>query len=219
MKKLNYRVIVFSGIDGCGKTTIIEQLRSILEHRGIKTQYVWLRYNHFFVKPILFFCKLIGLTTYEVIGDIRIGYHNFYKSRLISGIFICLTFWDTFLATLFKICIPLIFTRNLIICDRWVVDILVDLEIDTGIPLFKKFCCVWRHFCKKFFLRTWVVILIKRSRELVLADRLENRYSKTFIARYQLYETYSLLPCIKTVSNNGNISETVKNVMAAVSFI
>ena len=42
--------IVVSGIDGSGKSTIIEALRKSLEARGHRTACIWLRFNHYLTK-------------------------------------------------------------------------------------------------------------------------------------------------------------------------
>ena len=40
------KIIAISGIDGCGKTTVIEKLQEELSQKGLPVKYVWLRYNH-----------------------------------------------------------------------------------------------------------------------------------------------------------------------------
>ena len=86
--------IVISGIDGCGKTTIIEQIRQKLEQQGYKTQYEWMRYNHRLVKPVHGFCRIVGLSRkYEVDGQ-YIWRHEFYRNKLFSKFYIALTWLD-----------------------------------------------------------------------------------------------------------------------------
>ncbi len=65
----NPRFIYFAGIDGCGKSTVIEELIKEYRRKGIKARSVWLRFNYFFTKPVLFFCRIIGITRRVKKGD------------------------------------------------------------------------------------------------------------------------------------------------------
>ncbi|MCK4790936.1 MAG: hypothetical protein KAV87_44785, partial [Desulfobacteraceae bacterium] len=129
--KSQSKYIIISGIDGSGKTTIIEAVRSELARQGIKNRYVWLRYNHYLTRFLLAFCRFAKLTRYEYFENSRVGYHDFYKSKLVSWLFVFLTFIDTLAVSIIKVYIPAIFSQKTVICDRWVIDILIDLEIDT----------------------------------------------------------------------------------------
>ena len=78
------KIIAISGIDGCGKTSIIKELIKSLSKNGEESRYVWLRYNHYITKFLLAFCRLSGLTKYENVQGVRVGYHEFYRSKIIS---------------------------------------------------------------------------------------------------------------------------------------
>ena len=84
-------LIYVMGIDGSGKSTVSEYLADELREKGYDVDVVWLRFNHVITKPLLGFCRLIGLTRYETCDGIRVGYHDFYKSSVISFFFILLT--------------------------------------------------------------------------------------------------------------------------------
>ena len=127
------RVIVISGIDGSGKSTIIAGLEKALLEMGYSTYTPWLRYNHYLTKGVFAVAKLLGLYSYEVRNGKRVvGYHDFYRSRLILVMFVFSTFLDTLCASLVKVYIPAYIFRKTVICDRWVPDILVDIAIDRG---------------------------------------------------------------------------------------
>ena len=44
------KYLVISGIDGSGKTSVINALKEELERQGHSTQYIWMRFNHYSVK-------------------------------------------------------------------------------------------------------------------------------------------------------------------------
>jgi len=97
------KVICLSGIDGSGKTTLSQMLANEFKKKGYKVHYVWMRYNHYFTKPLLGICRLVGLTKYYRIENYRIGFHLFYKSKPISILFIFLKLIDTYIATVLKL--------------------------------------------------------------------------------------------------------------------
>jgi len=127
------RVIYVMGIDGSGKTTVVENLSKLLEDKGYHVYAEWLRFNHVLSKPLLGFCRLVGLTRYEKKDGIRIGYHEFHRSKVISWLYIYLQYLDALRVRIFRID-PKIRQKNcVLILDRFVYDIIIDLMIDTGI--------------------------------------------------------------------------------------
>jgi len=49
------KIIYISGIDGCGKTTQAKVLVQDLERKGVKTEYIWLRWEPSLLPVINFF--------------------------------------------------------------------------------------------------------------------------------------------------------------------
>lgn len=131
------RFIYFAGVDGSGKSTYVEMLIKEFERRGLKAKRVWLRFNYFFTKSVLLYCRLAGLTRRPVRGGRKISVHDFYKSPFIGKLIQYLHFIDTCLHYFFRVVIPLKFTKTYILCDRFVYDILADFMIenrDMSIP-------------------------------------------------------------------------------------
>ena len=54
--------IIISGIDGSGKTTVINELTRTLEARGKSTEYIWMRFNHYSVKVMYMLARMMGLS-------------------------------------------------------------------------------------------------------------------------------------------------------------
>ena len=46
------KYIIISGVDGSGKTTVINSLKDKLEQQGKTVDYIWMRYNHYTVKAM-----------------------------------------------------------------------------------------------------------------------------------------------------------------------
>jgi len=193
-------ILSYSGIDGSGKTSIIDGVTDAINNKGIKTRYIWLRYNHYLTKLLLIFCRIVGLTEYHTINGQRIGYHNFYKSKIVSYLFIALTYIDTLTVTILLVYLPSMFGKSTIICDRWVLDILIDLEIDTKLSLTdtlisRMFYALVPKNAKCF--------IVYRDYNSVLHARDEHSIDNNFKARYELY--YS-----REYSNFNVISNTKK---------
>ncbi len=209
------RIISISGVDGCGKTTVIEGVRSALEVRGHKTNYVWLRYNHYLTKIYHALCRLTGFTRYEWHDGIRVGYHEFYRSRIISNLSIILNFIDTFFATFFLVYIPALFTNRIIICDRWVVDVLIDLQVDTRKYLGPD--SFWGRIFLKLVPGNAKCFVILRDSSMIEAARPEHAYDKNYIPRSKLFVLWSENSGCIAVDNNGSIQDTVRQVLSGTT--
>ncbi len=205
-------IISISGVDGSGKTSIIEELINELESCGVHTQYVWLRYNHYLTKVLLAFCRVAGYTKYHHYENSRVGYHEFYRSKIISWLFISLTFIDTVFATIFKVYFPSLFSKRTIICDRWMFDIMVDLEVDTKIPFDKG--TLLNSIFKSLIPCKAKCFVIIRDFDSVRKERDESVNDDNFPIRHELYVKHSADEEFIEVNNNGTIIESVNQIKA-----
>lgn len=203
-------IVVVSGVDGSGKTSVIEQLQLELEKNQYQTQYTWLRYNHYLSKFVLAFCRYSGLTRYLHFENSRVVYHDFYRSKVISWLFITTTFIDTFFVSAFKVYMPRLWSSKVIICDRWVYDIMVDLEVDTRITFSND------SLLKKLFLSLLPAdadcYLILRDMTKVRKERDESVNDDNFPIRCELYKRHAADNKLIVVDNNGTIEESVQQI-------
>lgn len=127
------RLIYLSGIDGSGKTTVARALESKLRESGVRCTYSWLRRARCLSFPFLAFCYLVGYARSIKLKDgSRIGEYHFYKNRIVSYAWIWLTMADMWFLSLWKIYLPLLFGK-VVLVDRYVFDAYVDLLADTKI--------------------------------------------------------------------------------------
>jgi thymidylate kinase len=211
--KLNGRVISVSGIDGSGKTTIIEYILKELNSQERKTRYVWLRYNHYFTKLILIICRLIRLTSYENHNGVRVGYHYFYKSKIISFLFISLTWIDTFIATFFTVYIPAFFGRT-VVCDRWIPDILIDLAVDTHC-LIDEDSKLYKFFYK-LVPKSATLLMVNREFDEIYNAREEHQYDKYLNKRFNLYEELKKSGKCQIIDNTKELDSTLSQVKKVI---
>lgn len=207
---LSKGLVYITGIDGSGKSTLVNIIEKELCQRGIRSTTYWLRFNHVISKPLLGFCRLIGLTRYENIGGIRIGYHEFSKSRIISWLFIALQYLDALRVKYFKI-FPASFKKNhIIILDRFVYDILIDMSVDTNIDLFSS--RVYKCFTN-LVPKNAKIILIDRDMDEVLKCRPEGVVDKYFKKRRVLFDRLKHENNIIVIENSRTIEEMREQVI------
>lgn len=204
------KLIYVMGIDGSGKSTVSEHLAQKLREQGYTVNVEWLRFNHVLSKPLLGLCRLIGLTRYETHGDIRVGYHNFHRSRVISWLFILFQYLDAVRVKYFKVLPNIRNGNSVLILDRYVYDILIDVMVDTGMPDLHK-GWVGRAF-KSLLPPDCVSLLVDRDLEKVWAVRPEGKVDRNFEARYGFYKELRDDADVISIDNDGLLEDLMLRV-------
>lgn len=200
--------IVVSGIDGSGKTTIIEALKEEFEKRGQSTCYIWLRYNHIIIKPFHAVCRLVGLSRKRHDGSGNIVWrHEFYRCRSFCHLYIALTYLDSLLSQLKTYQRVNGTAFDIVLCDRWIYDILIDLAVDTRRP--SLLCNRWMSRFEAIMPKDAKQYLIKRNKECILAIRPEYQGDREFAFRHRMYKRLERLPRVTTVHNDRTIQNAV----------
>lgn len=208
------KYIIISGVDGSGKTTVIEGVRKQLEAEGKKVGYIWMRYNFKLIRILHAIAKLTGLAYKEKteMGDMWL--HRFYKNKLFCWYYIRCSFIDNWIAR--KKPVKLAETEGLdyVICDRWVNDIIIDLGSEThktdilNSKWYKKFQGLLPKDSYQF-----VVI---RDRKDVLDCRVENKFNEAFSYRYDLYKQIVKKPEVNLVDNTGTVENSINQVLKMI---
>ncbi len=205
-------IIYFTGLDGSGKTTFVNMLAEALRRQGWPVKVVWLRMSHYLSKPLLLYCRLVGLTEYENINGVRVGYHHFYRSKIVSYLYIFLRGIDTWFDALFRVYIPARFFGKTIICDRYIFDALIDLMVDTHLNLENSF--VWNQLCK-FIPKTSLIFFIERDDIYVRSCRPEMIWDELFFLRKSHYIKVFKSRAIRV--NNNTIENTFAQILEALN--
>lgn len=110
------KYLVISGIDGSGKTSVINALKEELERQGHSTQYIWMRFNHYSVKVMNALARVLKLSVpvHNDFGDV--WEHRLYKSPLFCKIYVWCSYIDNRIARRKALKLD----ADFIICDRWV---------------------------------------------------------------------------------------------------
>ena len=198
--------IHLAGVDGTGKTTQARAMLYWLQREGVPVRYVWLRFPRLFSVPFLVYARLRGYSRREIVDGHQHGYWDFSRSWLMSKVFPWALLLDTLLVALVKLYVPL-WRGYTVICDRFVVDILVDLMTGLNDTRFDE------HFPGRLFLTllpggTRVVVLdldteIVRQRCPELAgDRTHSKRRAIYwgLARRRHLSVVSTEPSVECVS-------------------
>lgn len=121
--------IVISGPDGVGKSTIAREVCRVVDGSGVKAVMKWSRYNHFFAKVVNLLGRVLGKSYRETIHDVVVGYHDY--SGVFGYLYIAAVFLDHIFAVL-AFCFKALNWRRHYIYDRFLLDAVADLMVDTG---------------------------------------------------------------------------------------
>jgi hypothetical protein len=131
------RFTYLAGCDGTGKTTQARLLVNCLQQHGVASRRLWLRFPFCLSLPLLAYARLRGFSYYEESNVAHHGYWDFERSRLLRSVFPWALLADTCLACLWHVFLPLWRGRT-IVCERFVLDILVDLSLAFKDPGFHR---------------------------------------------------------------------------------
>jgi hypothetical protein len=140
---------------------------------------------------------------------VRIGYHDFNRSRPLALLFLALQAADQVLDILFRYRLTL--DRRLVVGDRCVLDTLVDLAVDTGLddlvidrlgPLLVG-----------LLPRPWHVVLVTRPVALVRASRPDALLDRHFLRRRTLYLRLARRFGIPVVENDATAKTAIDDIL------
>jgi thymidylate kinase len=205
----------FSGPDGVGKTTLLKRVKELLLSKGIPVEHVWIRYNHYVSKPLLAYLRLLGYTKVVTEKDhIVHKYYELHQTKYLKELFVVCKLIDAIIATLGKITFRQLINPNLLILtDRWVYDIFVDIGVATGIKNLEN-----RKLSKlllKLSKNSKTVILLADKNEL-LKRRTENNFDPYLEKRLKLYFHLANkfnLQIVSAINPQTTFNEAIKNLL------
>ena len=205
------KVVCVSGIDGSGKSMLVEALEQHALKNGLAVKVRWLRFNHFFTRPLLIACRLFGATRYQTQNGHRVGKHHFARPRWLAWLFETLQYWDAWRVAHIHLNRRSLRRTDLLILDRYVPDILVDISIATENPALLR-----SARAEKFFnlLPSGSLILgVQRAEEALLICRPESGVDPTFTARSDAYLQSFSRGEIHLLKNDGSPEELLEHAL------
>ena len=192
-----------TGPDGSGKTTYLKEIEDLLNKREEQTQHIWIRSPKIFSKPLMAYCRLVSLTKYQYIDGIRYGGHEFYRSKLVSWLFPILQLVDFKIKWFFKK--RKINNNQIVLFDRFVLDTLADLMVDTHrFDLHKKW--VGKKFLSLLNNNIKIVVL-KVTTERIKTRKLDTKYDPHTETKNKVYSILATDLNLQEVNNDRKIDE------------
>lgn len=197
---MNNPTIYIAGPDGIGKTTYLEHIESCIVNNS--TKHIWIRSPKIISKPLMAFCRLVGLTKYKTIDGIKYGIHLFYKSSFVSWLFPILQLID------FKIKWKLekrkIKSGEVVLFDRFNIDTLADLMVDTHkMDLHKSW--IGKKFIKMLPQNANIVIL-QVDEDTIRNRKKDTLHDENLGLKIKVYDILSRDLNLKIIDNNRDFS-------------
>ncbi|MEM3385521.1 MAG: hypothetical protein QXE78_08350 [Nitrososphaeria archaeon] len=190
-------ILLFGGPDGCGKTTIAKLVIRNLKRKGYPVTYVWLRYPRFLSLLPLLLSKMLGLTVEYKIGDsCKHKYHDFKRSPTLGVLYELTLVLDYALYKFIKVTIPN-FIGYLVVIDRYLIDIAVDLLVERG--TLTRFTLA---YLSKESSQLGLKVIILADVKLLLQRRKDNKCNPHLKMVISLYKYLSKIYGIPNSQNN-----------------
>ena len=208
------KYIIISGVDGSGKTTVIEGVRKQLEADGKKVGYIWMRYNFKLIRLMHAIAKVTGLAYKQKTEMGEMWLHRFYNNKLFCWFYIRCSYIDNWLARKKPIALAKAQKLDYVICDRWVNDIIIDLGSETHKT--DMLSSKWYHRFQTLLPKESYQFVVIRNRKDVLDCRVENTFNEAFGYRYDLYQQIVNMPEVNLVDNTGTVESSIQQVLDVI---
>jgi len=154
-------LVCFSGIDGSGKTTLCREVVTKLRARQVPCRYV---YGRFLPVTIATWFKIASLQKQRTKQLSRNQYikqiqNPLLRSRVVAILFIIGVLFDQALRILFKVYIPSILKKEVVICDRYLFDtVIMDIALNCAFDRNE----VWRLLqrCLRMFPKVDIAFIV-----------------------------------------------------------
>lgn len=200
--------IMLSGPDGTGKSTIISATQKKLEEIQIHIDIVWLRFHHYFAKLVNIIGRITGKSYREKYSWGEVGYHD-YKG--VVGIFYILAIYLDHL--IFKVFIKnkKIKQSRFYLIDRYILDIVADLIVDTRNEKFVFF--MFDKLVRNELLNNKAFIL-ECDYDVVISRREDIKDDKSYQKKINAYKLISYRYDVKRLNTGeNNIDEIVQQIL------
>jgi len=213
---LTSKVIIFSGIDGSGKSTHARIFGHRLKSNGLSVKYVYMRgLGRIFISlPFLALCRLLKITkVHRLKGGIRVSEYRFYAYKPLRLLWPLIQLVDSMIYTLILILLSQHF-YDVIIFDRSSIDTLVDIIADTRLP-------IETGILQKLFLsllpRNSIVIILDINEEIALTRKRDILGKSYLSVRRRIYLKLAELYHWHVISTNGSFETSIHSIESIIS--
>ncbi|MFC1682617.1 dTMP kinase [Candidatus Zixiibacteriota bacterium] len=201
-------IIAFTGMDGSGKSLQAKALSDSLHDEGFHSHYVWSRWSPLLLRPLIGLGRMLmggrGGSEDEMYKTFQQGKRKMFQRPILAQIWKILACVDYSLQVLFKIGIRSK-GRNIVVCDRYVHDLLVDLGTNFGYDS-EQIAQLWSSRLLCLFPKPDLVFLLDLPPEVAF-ERKEDVPLSYLRDRRALYESMRKLQDVELVDATGSIEE------------
>ena len=207
-------VYYLTGPDGSGKTSYLEEIKQFLTLHNVEYKHIWIRSPKITTKPLMLFCRIAGLTKYEVIDGVKYGKHEFYRSKFVSWLYPILQYID--FSIKWKLEKSKIKNSDVLLFDRHAIDTLVDVMVDTNKmdlyerPLGKSFL---NHIPQKTF-----IIVMDVDEAIIRKRKLDTLHDENLFQKIKAYKLVSASLNLKVIDNNRPYEEVRNDILNCLNF-
>lgn len=196
-----------AGPDGIGKTTFLNCIEDTIKDN--KTCHIWIRSPKIISKPLMAFCRLVGLTQYKTIDSIKYGTHNFYKSTFVSWLFPILQLLDFKIKWHFEK--RKINKRDVVLFDRFSLDTLADLMVDTHkMDMHKSW--IGKQFIN-LLPENLKIIILDVTEESIRNRKKDTLYDENLALKIKVYKILSKDLNLKVIDNNRDFNTVKEDIL------
>jgi thymidylate kinase len=190
--------IYLTGCDGTGKSTQSRLLVDYLKKRHPKVKNLWLRFPFFFSLPFLVYARWRKFSWVEVHEGVKYGYWDFRPSWVMRHIFPWVYFLDAALASFWRVYLPLL-GGTTIVCERFVLDMIVDLTIALADSEFH--ASIPGQLLQKLLPKPSQIILLSLDAHTIRLRRKDLAWDRKLEDRIQAYQNIAQANGIAVVSS------------------
>lgn len=200
--------IYIAGSDGSGKTTVLRDIETYYKANNIQTKHIWLRSPKILSKPLMAYCRLVGLTKYSTINGVKYCKREQFKSPFVSWIFPILQLLDFKIKWFFDK--RKINSNEILLFDRFNIDTLVDLMADTRrfdlhkTWIGKEFLKLTPEKCK--------LIILKVDEDIIRKRKIDTLHDVSLKDKINSFQILSSDLGITLIENNEDYNKLKKNV-------
>jgi len=206
------KILFLSGVDGSGKTTHARLLVLYLLKKGARVRLTWMRWFAFFSYPLLAICRILGLT--KRFSKTSIPIREYWRYRPIAIAWFHLYLLDYLLYFISKI----VFSRGIIVADRFALDVLVDVVYDTHINalkhLFGRFFPLFIYRLMKKGIIRGVIIIVDAETAFKRKSDIPSRSYITF--RIPVYLSLARFMGLQVIEGINDVTTNFRKILKAL---
>jgi len=210
------RLICVIGVDGSGKTAHTKMLLSELKISGRKCKYVWFREPYFFSFPLMYVFRILHLTKVICLPNKRIQGEHRYNVNPIALVWPWVRLVDLIIWIVWQVYIP-VWRGFVVICDRFIHDILVDVMID--INNLKLYHTLVGQLMLKLVPSFSMVVMLDISEATAFQRKNDIAHLNYLVARRRLYHEISFclkIPIINTDKSFNAVHKDLQEIIISL---